>query len=227
MKISTKLFLNLSIITFVLLLLGIYLGYVALRVYELVEEVEKLPDLQAQLSSVTIQHYEWAEALSAGTILMGKPFTKAIDPTKCDLGKWYYSHEPHEEVRDAFSKIEDPHKKFHATAEKILNALNSGNIELAKKIYQNETLPNLKETQEALTEMRSGLNEIVNKDIKNIAELMIELRNIIFVAFAGIIIFTLIFTYIFLIKPINYNFKNLIDIAENVSKGDFTWINKK
>jgi hypothetical protein len=80
MKISTKLTLNISIISVVLLAIGIFIGIMALRVYRLVNEVEQFPELQAKLGTLTIQHYQWVEALGVGTMLMGKPFYQGTGP---------------------------------------------------------------------------------------------------------------------------------------------------
>jgi len=221
MKISTKLTLNISIISAVLLAIGIFIGIMAIRVYRLVNELEQLPEIQAKLGTLTVQHYEWVEALGVGTMLMGKPFTKTLDPTKCDLGKWYYSFTPPEQIKDAYAKVEEPHRKFHGTAEKIINAMNSGNVELAKQIYQEETIPNLEKTRNALTEMRLGIKNIVNDNLDQISNLMKQLRTTIIIAFGGVILFSILFTFYFIIKPLRLNLNKLIGIANAVARGDF------
>ncbi|WP_333656596.1 CZB domain-containing protein, partial [Dissulfurispira sp.] len=127
--------------------------------------VQEYPELQALLGSRTIDHYKWAEGLGVGTLLLGKEFTGQIDHTKCELGKWYYSYKPPKELEDEFKKIEEPHKRFHATAPKILTALKEGKRDQAMKIYQEETMPALTATQEALTEMRVGVKKLIDREI--------------------------------------------------------------
>ncbi len=97
MKLTTKLNLGLISLVVSLAAISIWLGITVANIEEIVSKITEMPKLQAQLGTLTIQHYEWAEALTVGTILQGKEFTKAIDPTKCALGKWYYSYQPPKE----------------------------------------------------------------------------------------------------------------------------------
>lgn len=224
MKISTKLYLSVGIIAIVLISLAINFYVIVQRVDKLVEEVKELPELQAKLGTLTIQHYQWVEALGVGTMLMGKEFTKAKDPTKCDLGKWYYSFTSPEQLKEAYLKIEEPHKKIHATAEKIISAVQNGDLNLAKQIYQEETLPNLESTRNALTEMRLEIKNMVDANILNILDNVIFMEKIIIYSFGILILFTFGFFYFFLIKPLRKNFNQLIGVANSVARGDFSSI---
>ncbi len=222
MKISTKLNLSIGIIAIVLISLAIIFYLIVQKVNRLVEDVKVLPELQAKLGTLTIQHYQWAEALGVGTMLMGKEFTKAKDPTKCDLGKWYYSFSPPEQLKEAYLKIEEPHKKIHATAEKIITAMQNGNLELAKQIYQEETLPNLELTRNALSDMRLGVKNIMDSNLLNILNSVIFIQKIIFISFGILILFTIGFFTFFIIKPLRKNFNKLIEVANSVARGDFS-----
>lgn len=222
MKISTKLNLSVGIIAIVLISLAIIFHLIFQRVDKLLEEVKELPELQAKLGTLTIQHYQWVEALGVGTMLMGKEFTKAKDPTKCDLGKWYYSFTPPEELKEPYLKIEEPHKNIHATAEKIISAVKNGDLNLAKQIYQEETLPNLETTRNALTEMRHKIKNSVNSNILNILNTIIFIEKIIYYSFGVLILSTFSFFYFFVTKPLRRNFKQLIDVANSVARGDFS-----
>jgi hypothetical protein len=99
--------------------------------------------------------------------------------------------------------------------------MNSGNVELAKQIYQEETIPNLEKTRNAITEMRLGIKNIINDDLAQISNLMKQLRNTIIIAFGGVILFSILFTFYFIIKPLRLNFNKLIGIANAVARGDF------
>lgn len=224
MKISTKLNLSIGIIAIVLISLATIFYLIVRKVDKLVVEVKELPELQAKLGTLTIQHYQWVEALGIGTMLLGKEFTKAKDPTKCDLGKWYYSFTPPEQLKEVYLKIEEPHKKIHATAEKIISAVKNGDLNLAKQIYQEETLPNLESTGNALTEMRLGIKNIVDSNVLNILNSILFIEKIVIYSFAILILFTFSFFYFFVIKPLRRNFNQLIDVANSVARGDFSSI---
>ena len=222
MKISTKVSLNVFLTIFVFASIAILLIISIAKILKLSEAFKELPELQNKLATLTIQHYEWLEALGVGNLLLDKTFTKAKDPTKCDLGKWYYSYTPPEHLKDVYAKIEEPHRNFHATAEKIINAKNSGNMELAKHIFQTETLPNLAATRDALAELRTGFKVMVDDKLNEVNELLHQTRNIVILAFSITGAFLLIFSFFFLIKPLKISFRNLTEIANAVARGDFS-----
>lgn len=227
MKISTKLTIGVTGISLVLLFLAVLLFWTSNRIAKFISEIQELPKLQANLGTLTIQHYQWVEALGVGTMLMKQPFTKALDPTKCDLGKWYYSFTPPEELKNEYEKIEEPHKGIHASGAKILDAVNKGDIETAIQIYQTETLPNLDATRTALTNLRLETTKIINKNLQSIENSMNNLKNTVIISFAILILLTSIIAYFFLIKPLNQSFKKVISIAEAVSRGDFSSVKEQ
>lgn len=75
--------------------------------------------VQVFMKEKYIDHLLWLQALNEH-VYQGKKFEKALDPTKCDFGKWYYDYKPSEDELEIYKAIEDPHKKFHKTAETIL-----------------------------------------------------------------------------------------------------------
>ncbi|MEJ5287138.1 MAG: CZB domain-containing protein [Bacteroidota bacterium] len=227
MKISTKLTIGISALSAILILVAALLFWVSFRVSELILEVEKLPELQAKFGTLTIQHYAWAEALGVGTILMKKPFTKALDHTKCDLGKWYYSYSPPDFLKEPFEKLEEPHKLIHASGAKIVEAINRGDVETAIKIYQEETTPNLEKVRNYLTDMRLKTKEKVDQNLISINSSINNLKNIVIIVFSVLILLTIFVAYFFVIKPLKSSFSQLIAVADAVSRGDFSIIKDK
>ncbi|MCX7908231.1 MAG: CZB domain-containing protein [Ignavibacteria bacterium] len=226
MTISKKITFGIAFIAIVLVFIAVLILLSVVKINNLVSDIEKLPQEQNNIGTLTIKHYEWVEALGIRSLLMNQPFTKQIDHTKCDLGKWYYSYSPPEELKETYQRIEEPHRKFHSTAEKILAAKNQNNMELAIQIFQSETIPYLEATRDALNDYRKGLNSIINKEMHLIEKSLIELRNVIIISFIILIVFCFIFSYIFLIKPLTKNLSKLIIIADSVAKGDFSFMKK-
>ncbi len=222
MKISQKLTFGLVFLACLLVGISIWLGYLVKQIQDIVSEAKELPELQAKLGTLTVSHYEWVEALVAGTLLLKQEFTKAKDPTECSLGKWYYSYTPPEHLKDVYKEIEEPHAKFHATAEKIIAATNQGNMDLALKIFENETRPNLEKTRDALTKFRMKITEQLNTNVEKTYYTLISFRNSIFLIFSITIITSFVAVYFFIVSPLSKNFKKLIQIADEVSKGDFS-----
>ncbi|MFN3781855.1 MAG: CZB domain-containing protein [Candidatus Kapaibacteriota bacterium] len=200
----------------------IWLQITILNVEEIVTKTIELPKLQDQLGSLTIQHYEWAEALAAGTILQGKEFTKALDPRKCALGRWYYSYKPPEKFAETYKKIEEPHRRFHSTAEKIIAAINRGDTQLALEIYNQETTPYLAQTRDALTEFRLVVSKHVSKNFEEILKNLKSFRSQIIVMFVILLIIITLYSTFFVIRPIISSIKKVINVANSVAKGDFS-----
>ncbi len=222
MKLTTKL--NLVLISLVVSLaaISIWLGITVANIEEIVSKITEMPKLQAQLGTLTIQHYEWAEALTVGTILQGKEFTKAIDPTKCALGKWYYSYQPPKEFEESYKKIEEPHRHFHATAEKIIAAIKNGNTQQALEIYNQETVPLLNQTRDALTDFRLNVTNYVNKKLAETVDDLKFFRNLIIIIFVVLLLqISLVLTF-YVIRPLKKSFNQVISIAESIAKGDFS-----
>ncbi|MGB9771360.1 MAG: CZB domain-containing protein [Candidatus Kapaibacteriota bacterium] len=168
MTIGKKLTLGISLISVALVVLAIIFGVVAVKIFEATDRIKELPELQAKFGTLTVQHHQWAEALISETVFLKVPFSKALDPTKCDLGKWYYSYTPPEYLKEDFEKLEEPHKRLHASGAKFIEAINSGDVELAKKIYNEETIQNLKVVRELLTRMRLATKAQVDNNLNNI-----------------------------------------------------------
>src|SRR5574341_2688024 len=161
MTISNKLYMGIGVLAIVLVGLTAYSQMNIRNTKAGIEDIDHYRELQSTIAPRIIDHMKWAEGLAVGTILLGKEFTGQLDHTKCKFGEWYYTYTPPKELEAVFRKIEEPHKHLHATAPKILAALKANNHELAKKIYQEETVPHLNATQDALITLRNEFKELV------------------------------------------------------------------
>ncbi len=146
MTITKKLYLAVGAVTITLIGLALFSIMVIREIKVYLADIQGYPEIQALLGTVTINHYRWANALEETTFL-GKEFTGQIDHTKCTLGQWYYSFTPPKELEDVYKKIEEPHRKLHATASRIIGALKKRDRTSALKIYQGETKPVLEQTE--------------------------------------------------------------------------------
>jgi methyl-accepting chemotaxis protein len=201
MTISKKLYLGVGILAVILIGLALFLQLNIKKTDAQIMAVHGYIELQENLSARILDHYKWADGL-AMTILFGKEFKGQIDHTKCALGKWYYATTPPKELEEAFKKIEEPHRLFHATAPRIIYAINKGNIDLAKKIYYEETKPLLQQTQEALDEMRIGVKKLIHKTESDMHSSQSRMGTTSMIVYAGIIGMLIAGSTVFLIRPI-------------------------
>lgn len=88
-------------------------------------------------------HIDWLSELEH-CASSGAPFTKALDPSKCAFGKWYDSLFENESDLEAVTggstilkricqDFDEPHKRIHAVAEKVLELAKSGDLAAATK----------------------------------------------------------------------------------------------
>jgi len=222
MTVSRKLYFGIGVLTVVLVGLAIFFQTNIKSTKEQLSTVQEYPELQALLGSVTIDHYKWVEGLVAGTMMLGKEFKGSIDPTQCNLGKWYYEFKPPKELEETFKKIEEPHRLFHATAPKIIALVKENKIDAAKRIYQEETLPNLIKTQEALTEMRIGVKKLIERDIANMKATQDRMGKASMIVYALILGSMISGSVLFLARPIKKNLENISEYIETMAEGDLT-----
>ncbi|MBF0264089.1 MAG: CZB domain-containing protein [Gammaproteobacteria bacterium] len=84
------------------------------------------------------EHHDWLNALEK-SIVDGSPFTKAKDPHQCAFGKWYNQFETRDESLEIIMKdFDEPHRRIHALADKLLSMKVDGQTKEALKILSLE-----------------------------------------------------------------------------------------
>ncbi len=151
-----------------------------------------------------VQHLQWVGALSNYLSLGGfDALNINKDGIDCGLGQWYNSNEAKEilkqfpKLKGLFDQLHAPHIALHKTAAKIEELQMSGQLQAAKDVYQNETLPTLKILQDHFEEIGSSLNATVarlaNQATSETNFLRYYLYGICTVAFFMFVIFAIVF----------------------------------
>ncbi|MBI5558591.1 MAG: CZB domain-containing protein [Deltaproteobacteria bacterium] len=97
------------------------------------------------LSDRWIDHLVWLKDLS-NSLLSGAKFMGGLNPQQCAFGQWYHSyHTEDEELRALLNGWEGPHERLHQSAQEIVTAMNNNDMQQARVIYQEKTLPELNE----------------------------------------------------------------------------------
>lgn len=85
-----------------------------------------MKSLIEHLEAREVDHINWLDDLEK-SIVEGVPFTKALDPHQCAFGKWYDNFETRDEnLREILAQFEEPHKRIHSLAEKLLKERDAG-----------------------------------------------------------------------------------------------------
>ncbi len=222
MTISNKLYMGIGVLTAVLIGLTVYsqLNIKATRAE--IEDIDHYRELQSTIAPRIIDHMKWAEGLAVGAMLLGKEFTGQLDHTKCKFGEWYYTYTPPKEVEETFKSLDEPHKRLHATAPKVLAALKAGDHDLAKKIYQEETTQYLTATQEGLIKLRNEFKTLVGEKTKKLADDQSMMATTSLLVYAAILAGLIAGSLLFLVKPIRRGFRVIADVMKSLSGGDLT-----
>ncbi len=223
MTIVRKIYTGIVVLAIALVGLAVFFQVSIRNVKTDLDEVDKYRALQAQIAPRIIDHLKWAEALAVGSILFGKEFTGQTDHTKCKFGEWYYSFTPPAEVADTFKKIEEPHRRLHATAPKIMAALKEGKQDLAKKLYQEETTPALVETQKLLSDFRDEFKDkIVGALTTNLRKKQDHMGVTAMIVYAMLLTILVAGSVIFLARPIRRNLARISEWVDTVAAGDIS-----
>ncbi len=83
-------------------------------------------------------HYEWLNALE-NSIIDGTPFLKAKDPNQCAFGAWYNKFKSRDvTLMEIMGDFDEPHKRIHNLADKLLDMRVAGEKDEALKILNME-----------------------------------------------------------------------------------------
>jgi len=222
MTISNKLYIGIGIIALVLAGLAIYSQMNIRNTRAEIEEIDRYRELQSTIAPRIIDHMKWAEGLAVGTMLLGREFTGQLDHTKCKFGEWYYAYTPPQGLVATFKKLEEPHKRLHASAPKILAALTAGDHDLAKKIYQEETAAHLTATQEGLIALRNEFKDLVGGKTADLKYHQARMGALSLIVYLGIVVVLTAGALLFLARPIKQGFRAIADIIKDLSAGDLT-----
>lgn len=118
--------------------------------------------LRHLLDARLIDHLNWIKQLS-NSLLTGEKFQGGLSPDTCAFGKWYINYEPEYPGFDEFLyKMEQPHDALHHSAKKIATHMSTGDMESARNIFKQETLPNLSQ----LEAIFKGIDNWIEQRIK-------------------------------------------------------------
>ena len=127
------------------------------------------PGLLGSLMGRLDDHRKWAGKVCQGLTLSRTHLGVQTDPTKCALGKWLASGEAKEAMaafpalKASMEKIMEPHRKLHASAVAIEQAMQKGDSDKAIQVYNQDTLHNLEVVAAGLQEAVDAEKQLVNR----------------------------------------------------------------
>jgi methyl-accepting chemotaxis protein len=222
LTISNKIYAGIAIFAVVLVALAMFSHYGISNTRHTLNGINEYSGLTDLLGERIADHFRWAEALSVGTIMEGKEFTGQLDPTKCKFGEWYFSFKPPAGMEEAYRKVEAPHKRLHESAAKIIAAMKGKDRAPAEKIFTEETRPALKETQTALSELKTLAGEKLKEQNNRALAMQGAMETVSWTVYAAILLFVLSGAVFLLARPIKKELLYISDKMNLLAEGDLT-----
>lgn len=226
LTISQKLGSVLGILLLLMLSMGAFFYFSSRQVQKAVAQNQEQRGINELMTGRIIDHLKWMDGISTGMFIQNRDFTGKLDPEECNLGKWMKTFKPYSaELAEPFAALDAPHRKLHATAEKIIAAHKAGDRSRATTIFMEETVPAVNDVQAHLIEMK----EILQRDeTTSLAELRKVQSNekivSIFLTVLAILIGSVL--SIIIIRNLMYLLGGEPDyiagIAERIATGDLT-----
>jgi methyl-accepting chemotaxis protein len=222
MTIGKKLGIGLAVAILMVLIMGGVFFWASKQVQEAVAENQEMRELNGLMTARIIDHFKWMDGLASGLFIQGKAFTGKLDPNECNLGKWMATFKPYsEKIAVPFNALAEPHKKLHATAERIIAEYKAGRKEKAHAIYTEETVPAVTSVQESLHRMKEILKEDEEAAHKKLAAAQHRAYVITVVLTTLIILFCILGGMIF-VKGITKPIRKVLAAIQNVAQGNLT-----
>jgi methyl-accepting chemotaxis protein len=114
--------------------------------------------LGERLLALELDHLDWAGKVKEALVARDRDLKVELDHTQCALGRFLYGPERpemarvHPEINAILSSLEQPNKRLHDSAGRIVAALRAGDYEKANRIYSDDI-------RIALRQVRQGLQQ--------------------------------------------------------------------
>jgi methyl-accepting chemotaxis protein len=184
MKVRTKLFGGFVIAAAIGVFLGVMGLYSNKRLTGSSETTLLLSETRSSISTILGSHYNWRHSLSE-TVYNGAEFTGSLDSSACSLGKWLKSDEvktiTDAEVLSLLQQVVEPHNFIHSKAGEIVTQLNNWNMDMARKMFREEVLPETQKVISGLEKMNSRYGVLLEEKTREIYNLGLTFSSIIIV----------------------------------------------
>lgn len=120
---------------------------------------EELAELRETISARAEDHERWIAELER-CIQQGSAFTLPTDPHRCKFGQWYDEYEPSSPALAALlKKLDAPHKRLHAVANRALGLLRQDRAEAAQDLLAKTRAGVLQKLIALLAQLQEQLHE--------------------------------------------------------------------
>ena len=222
MTIGRKLGAGLGVMLILVFIMGGLFFWSTKAVQNAVDKHQEVRAINGLMTGRIVDHYKWMDGISSGLFIQGKPFTGKLNPDECNLGKWMGTFKPYsDEIAEPFNAMDEPHRKLHGTAERIIDAYKSGKRDVAHRIFTEETAPAVVSVQASLAKMKEILfkdEDAAKRELKAVQTRALVLT----VALTLSIILFSVVGGVFFVKSITHPVQRALAAVETVARGDLS-----
>ena len=140
--------------------------------------MSKLHLLNESLLHREVEHLNWAQKVMIELNSKHSNLHVEKDPTKCNLGMWYYGEErliienEFPGIRELLAQLEKPHSDMHHSIEKLEEFLISGDVDGACNYFSEHSLGHLSKVQEIIKKVRDEIEKLLkakDEELKTIS----------------------------------------------------------
>jgi len=164
---NQKMILGFGVMALIAVLIGLIAIYCAMTSRTVNKKLSYAHGMSEEMLRKEMGHLNWVR--KAGMFLTDEKIVNLgveTDEHKCELGKWYYGDERGKaelempELKPLLDRLEDPHKRLHASAIAIEQSLGQGgkSREEAISIFRTQTGQALKDIQAVFAEIKPVIN---------------------------------------------------------------------
>ena len=220
MTLSIKNLYKIQLVGIILLIFGICLTwFYTMRLTDKVNtENAQYSAIQVFMKEKYIDHLLWIQALN-DHVYQGKEFKKALDPAKCDFGKWYGDYKVASNEADLCKAMDEPHRKLHKTAEAILDVEDR---QKKAEIFTTQSLVIVKDIRELFNKLADLKKAEAEKNVLRLHTMQKTINLFLWAMFAFVVTAGLVVYNIagkkMLLDPLSV----LIGQVKQISAGDLT-----
>lgn len=118
-------------------------------------------ELKNLLFQKNLDHIEWVSEMKRH-IYEGVVFTQSLDPSQCELGRWYYGYNPKDEDEARiYRELDAPHKRLHEIGRDIISAKTRKE---KREILSARAAPALEEIKKFIKEYTAFIDQKIKKN---------------------------------------------------------------
>ena len=180
------------------------------------------------LTAREVDHLNWLNKVSNYVAAEGGDgvLDVQVDGTRCAFGSWFYTKGREEleslvpSVKADFDRIAEPHLKLHESAAKIRDAMEKGDYEQARRIFEG-TKRYSEEVIGLLNAVRTEVGDEASADREAFSTATGEARSVSLIVSIIVIVVSII-SGIAITRSLTLPLKRIVAVGEGVVRGDLS-----